>query len=126
MAGDVQHVVDAAGDPVVTVLVAAGAVTAEVHAFEGREVGLLEAVAIAKQGTCLARPGVDDHQVAFACAFLRCADVIDQRRLYAEERPRGGTGLQLGGARQRVIMKPPVSVCHQVSTIGHFALPILL
>lgn len=126
MAGDVQHVVDAAGDPVVTVLVAAGAVTAEVHAFEGREVGLLEAVMIAKQGTCLARPGVDDHQVAFACAFLRCADVIDQRRLYAEEGRVAEPAFSSVAPGSGVIMKPPVSVCHQVSTIGHFALPILL
>ena len=44
VAGDVDHVVDAAGDPVVAVLVAARAVAGEVLAGIGREVGLDEAL----------------------------------------------------------------------------------
>jgi hypothetical protein len=38
--GDVDHVVDAAGDPVVAVLVAAAAVAGEVDARIGGEIGL--------------------------------------------------------------------------------------
>jgi hypothetical protein len=41
VAGDVDHVVDAAGDPVVAVLVAAAAVAGEVVAGNVREVGLV-------------------------------------------------------------------------------------
>ncbi|MND68594.1 hypothetical protein D3C80_600490 [compost metagenome] len=99
VAGHVQNVVDAASDPVVSVFVTARAVTAEIHAFKGGEVGLLEAIVIAEQGSRLARPGVGDHQIAFAGTFLRRADIIDQRRLYAEERTRCRAGFQLGGAR---------------------------
>jgi len=35
VAGDVYHVVDAAGDPVIPVLVTPGAVASEVETFEG-------------------------------------------------------------------------------------------
>ncbi|MNS56604.1 hypothetical protein D3C72_894660 [compost metagenome] len=99
--GNVQHIVHASGDPVVAVFVTTCAVAAEVHVFEGREVGLLESVVIAKQGTRLARPRVGDHQVAFGRAVERVAFVIHQRRLHAEERTGSGTGFQLSGTRQR-------------------------
>src|SRR5215510_10786609 len=56
VAGDVEHVVDAAGDPVVAVLVALHAVAREVVAGELREVGLLEALVVAPDGAGLARP----------------------------------------------------------------------
>ncbi|SAG08534.1 Uncharacterised protein [Enterobacter hormaechei] len=101
MAGNVQHVVHASGDPVITVFIPARAVAAEVHVFEGREVGLLEALVVAEQGTRLSRPGIDDHQVALGGPFLRIAFVIHQRRLHAEERTGGRTGFQLCGARHR-------------------------
>lgn len=35
VAGDVQYVIDATGDPVVTIFVATGAVAAKVHIFKG-------------------------------------------------------------------------------------------
>ncbi|CZW34039.1 Uncharacterised protein [Enterobacter cloacae] len=101
VAGDVQHVVHAPGYPVIAIFVTTRAVAAEVHVFKGREVGLLEAIVIAEQGTRLTRPGVSDHQVAFGGAFQRVAFVIHQRRLHAEERTGCGTGLQLRGARHR-------------------------
>jgi hypothetical protein len=40
MAGDVDHVVDPAGDPVIAVGVAAAAVAGEILAGIGREIGL--------------------------------------------------------------------------------------
>ena len=86
VAGDVQHVVHAPGYPVITVLVTPGAVTAKVHIFKGREVGLLKALVVAEQGTRLARPGIGDHQIAFGGPVQRITFVIHQRRLYAEER----------------------------------------
>ncbi|SAI57474.1 Uncharacterised protein [Enterobacter bugandensis] len=99
VAGNVQHVVHASGDPVITVFIPARAVAAEVHVFKGREVGLLEALVIAKQRARLARPGVCDHQVTLGSAFLRITFVIHQRRLHAEERTGCRAGLQLRGAR---------------------------
>ena len=101
VAGDVQHVVHASGDPVIAIFITTRAVAAEVHVFKGREVGLLEAIVIAEQGTRLTRPRVRDHQVAFGGPFQRVAFVIHQRRLYAEERTRCRARFQLRGARHR-------------------------
>jgi hypothetical protein len=44
VAGDVDHVVDAAGDPVIAVGVAAAAVAGEVFSGIGAEIGLDEAL----------------------------------------------------------------------------------
>ncbi|MNZ68807.1 hypothetical protein D3C78_870830 [compost metagenome] len=99
--GDVKHVIDTASDPVIAVFITACAVTAEIHAFKGGEVGLFETIVVAEQRSSLAWPGVGDHQVAFTGALLHSADIIDQCRLNTEERPRSGTGFQLGGTGQR-------------------------
>src|SRR5690606_36509973 len=56
VAGNVEHVVDAAGDPVVTVVVSTSAVAGEVHALEGLEIGIDVAIVVAIQGARLARP----------------------------------------------------------------------
>ena len=97
---DVQHVVHAPGDPVIAIFITTRAVAAEIHIFEGGEVGLLKTLVIAKQRARLTRPGVGDHQAAFGSAFQRVTFVIDQRRLHAEERTRCRTGFQLGSAWQ--------------------------
>ena len=47
MAGHVDHVIDAAGDPVIAVGIAPAAVAGEVHALIGGEIGLLEALMVA-------------------------------------------------------------------------------
>ena len=64
VAGDVEHVVDPAGDPVITVLVAAAAVAGEIFAAIGAEIGLHEAVVVAIDGAHLARPGAGDAEIA--------------------------------------------------------------
>ncbi|MCY1515956.1 hypothetical protein D9M68_505610 [compost metagenome] len=56
---------------------------------------------VAVQGTGLTRPGIDDYQVAFGRTVDQVAQVVHQRRLHAEEGPRGGARLQRMGARQR-------------------------
>ena len=56
VAGDVQHVVDPAGDPVVAVLVAAAAVAGEVLALVGRKIRLHETLVVTVDGAHLARP----------------------------------------------------------------------
>ncbi|CCJ76924.1 hypothetical protein BN135_1988 [Cronobacter muytjensii 530] len=101
MAGDVQHVIHAPGYPVVAIFVATRAVATEIHVFKGRKIGLLETLVIAEQRTRLAWPGVGNHQVAFSGALLGVAFVIHQRWLHPKEWTRGGTGLELGRARQR-------------------------
>jgi hypothetical protein len=64
VAGDVDHVIHPAGDPVIAILVAAAAVTGEVLAAIGGEIGLEEALMIAPDGAHLPRPALRDHKVA--------------------------------------------------------------
>ena len=64
VAGDVDHVVDAAGDPVVAVVVAAAAVAGEVEPGKAGEVGLVEAFVVAPDGPRLARPGAVETEIA--------------------------------------------------------------
>ncbi|SAA50275.1 Uncharacterised protein [Enterobacter cloacae] len=130
VAGDVQHVVHAAGDPVIAIFITTRAVAAEVHVFKGREVGLLEAIVIAEQGPRLARPGVDDNQVTFGGPVQRVAFVIHQRRLDAEERTGCRAGFQLRGARHRGDHKAagfglPPGVHHRTFLVADF-LPVPL
>src|SRR5690606_8401588 len=76
--GNVEHVIHTAGDPPVAVFIATGSITGEVHALEGVEVGVDKAVVVAVQGARLARPGVEDHQVAFARTVDDIAQVVHQ------------------------------------------------
>src|SRR5690606_36381119 len=101
VAADVDHVVDAAGDPVVAVGIAAAAVAAEVHAGVGLEVGVDEALVVAVDGAHLARPGVEHHQVALGFALEDLAVGVDDRRPHAEERLGRRAGLGGDGAGDR-------------------------
>jgi hypothetical protein len=92
VAADVDHVVDAAGDPVVAVLVAPAAVAGEIRAGIGPEIGVDEARVIAVDGAHLARPGIEQHEVALGRAFEHDAVGIDDGRLHAEEAAGGRTG----------------------------------
>src|SRR5260370_839778 len=56
VAGDVDHVVDAAGDPVIAVGVAAAAVAGKIFSLVGREISLLETRMVAIDGAHLPRP----------------------------------------------------------------------
>ncbi len=100
VAGDIQHVVHPPGDPVVAIFVAARTVAGEVHAAEGLEVGVDEAVMVAVDAAHLPRPGIENHQIAFGRALQQVAEVIHQARHHTEERPRGRARLECGGARQ--------------------------
>src|SRR3546814_11032350 len=57
VAGDVDDVVDASGDPVVAVGVAPAAVAGAVHPGIGREIGLHEAIVVTVDRAHLPRPG---------------------------------------------------------------------
>src|SRR5262249_22010769 len=101
VAGDVDDVVDAAGDPVIAVSVAAAAVAGEVLVRIGREIGFLEALVIAIDRAHLAGPAIGEDEVALAGAGQHLALGIDDLGLHAEEGARRGAGLQRGRARQR-------------------------
>src|ERR1700752_594700 len=100
MAGDVDDIVDAPGDPVIAVLIAPTAVAGEVFALVGREVGLLEAGVVAIDGAHHSGPGSGYAEVARGLAFKHLTVGVDDLRRHPEERPRCRTGLQLGCAGQ--------------------------
>jgi hypothetical protein len=56
VAGDIDDVVDAAGNPVIIVRVAAAAIAGEIETGIGRKIGLEEALVIAPDGPHLAGP----------------------------------------------------------------------
>ena len=101
MAGDIDHVVDAAGDPVIAVGVAAAPVAGEIFALVGREIGVGEALVVAIDGARHCRPRIEDHEIARDRPFQQIALAVDHGRLDAEKGQRRRARLELGGARQR-------------------------
>ncbi len=102
VAGDVDHVVDAAHQPEVAVGVGLRAVAGEVHvAAEPAPVGLHEAVVVAPERAQHGRPRALQHQVAAAAARHLGALLVDDHRRDARQRVRGRTGLRGRDARQR-------------------------
>ncbi len=100
MAGNVQHVIDAAHDPEVAVLVAPGAVAREVDVRDLAPVLGAVPVVVAVDGAEHARPGALDHQVTAVIGRLFVAVDIDHGGLDAEEGEAGRAGLGVVHARQ--------------------------
>src|SRR6185295_13431976 len=103
VAGYIEHVVDAAHDPEVTVEIAARAITGEVIlALEFFwVVALAEAVRIAPDVADHRRPRfLDDQNAAFAFLDI-VAGLIDDRRNDARQRHGAGAGFQWRGPGQR-------------------------
>src|SRR5690606_24533807 len=67
--GDVEHVVHPAGDPVVTIAIAARAIASEVVAGIGGKVGIQHALVVAEYAADLGGPGGLDHQTALTRAL---------------------------------------------------------
>ena len=86
---------------------------------------MLEALVIAEHGTHLAGPGVGDHQVALGGAFQRLTQVVHQSRLYPKKGRVAEPGLSAVTPGSGVMRMPPVSVCHQVSTMGQRSSPMV-
>ena len=86
--GDIDHVVDAASDPVIAVLVTTAAVASEVFAGIGAEISVHEPLVIAVNRAHLARPRVGNAQIAAHGAFQHLALGIDDLRYHAKERQR--------------------------------------
>src|SRR4030095_4048770 len=101
MAGDVDDVVDPAGDPVIAVLVAPAAVACEVLAGEGLEVGVDEALMITIDRAHHARPSIEDAEIAGRLALQQLALAVDDGGPDAEEGPRRRSRLQRRGRPQR-------------------------
>ena len=100
--GNVKHVIDAAGDPVIAVFVAFRAVTGEVIALVHREIGFVETIMITVDGAHHRRPRTFHRQVTLGRVTLDLVTlVIEQYRLYPKERVGRGTGLERGRAWQR-------------------------
>jgi hypothetical protein len=121
---DVDDVVDAAGDPVVAVLVAPAAVAGEVVGRGTAEVGLVEALVVAPDRARLAGPGRSMQRLPLTPlpsislpSSSTSTGLTPKKGSVAEP---GFIGVTPGSG---VIRMPPVSVCHQVSTMAQRPLP---
>ena len=56
MPGDVKHIVDSTGDPIISILITSGPVTRQIVARIGVKIGLSKAFMISVNGTHDARP----------------------------------------------------------------------
>ena len=125
VAGDVHHVVDAAEQPVVALLVALGAVAREVHAREAAPVGRLVALRVAVDAAQHGRPRPLEDQVAALTERQALAVGVHDIGRDAREREGGAPGLVSVTPGSGVMRIWPVSVCHQVSTMGQCSRPML-
>src|SRR5690606_18089129 len=129
VAGDIDHVVHAAGDPVVAVGVAAAAVAGEVGAGVGLEVGVDETIVVAVDRAHHPRPCVEDDQVALAFALDGHAVGVHQPGPDAEERERGRSRLPVERAGPRrdpaaAVPGPPPAVDDRAAAVAdHFVRP---
>ncbi|MNZ61757.1 hypothetical protein D3C78_798580 [compost metagenome] len=101
VAGHVDHIVDAPGDPVVAIFIAPRAIAGEVVTGIRLEIGVDHALRVAIDATDLRRPAGFYGQYAAAGAFDFLALLVEQHRLHAEHRLCGATGLDSLGADQR-------------------------
>ena len=103
VAGDVDHVVDPAGDPPVAVGVAAAAVAGEIVALVLGEVGRHEALVVAEDGAHLAGPAAIDREDAGGLGLgeLGAGVRVEDHGLDAEEGQGRRAGLGRDGAGER-------------------------
>ena len=119
VAGDVDHVVDPADDPEVAVLVAARGVADQVGvAAVAVPVGLDEALALPVERARHRRPGPGQHEGAAALLDLVARRSRRSPPRSREAAPSPSPAWSSSGPAAGAIMIAPVSVCHQVSTIG--------
>src|SRR6516164_10316334 len=100
MSGDVDHVVDAAHDPEVAVLVAPGAVAREVDARHLAPVLLRVALGIAVHGAKHAGPRPRNDEIAALVGWQRRAVTAADLRYDAGQGQRRRAGLRRNGAGQ--------------------------
>src|SRR3546814_4718065 len=100
VAGNVDDVVEPAGDPVIAVGIAATAVAGEILAGEGRKIRVDEALVVAVDRAHLARPAVGDAQVALGGAVEHLAVAVADLWLHAEERLGGRARLLVARSKE--------------------------
>ena len=87
MTTDNDHVVHAAGDPIITIGITAAAVATEIFTREPREIGVVETLLIAVYRAHLARPRLKHAEIAgHFIAFDDIAFLVYQGRLHPKER----------------------------------------
>ena len=101
VAGDVHHVVHAAEQPEVAVLVDAGAVAGEVDVRILRPVRLPVALVVVVDPAQHRRPGAPQHEVAPTARADLVALLVEDRGVHARERPGRRAGLERRHSRQR-------------------------
>jgi hypothetical protein len=80
VSADVDHVVHAPGDPVITILVATAAVAGEIEAGEALEIGRVEAFVVTEDRARLPRPGLGDAQITTGGTLQFAALVFQEQR----------------------------------------------
>ena len=129
--GDVHDIVDAAQHPDLAIAAVARAVTGEVPALLGetRPVGLLEPLRVTPDAAQHRRPRLVEHEVAVGLLAVVGAGSswLPSSSTIMAEMPGSGVMAEPGLAAvtpgSGEIMIAPVSVCHQVSTIGVVSAP---
>ena len=101
MARDIEHIIDAADDPEIAILVAPRAVPCEIAALDLAPILFLETGIVAVNGAQHGWPGFSDDELAALVGSNLFAIVIHDRGVDAEKWKRGGTRLERGGAGQR-------------------------
>jgi hypothetical protein len=124
--GDVHDVVDAAEQPDRAVVVVLGAVAREVVALllEARPVGLAVALLVAPDAAQHRRPRLVQHEVAAPARADRLGSSVTTSALIPGSVRIAEPGLHSVTPGSGEIMIAPVSVCHQVSTIGQLLRPM--
>ena len=130
VSGDIKHIVDASGDPVVAILIATGAVAGKVVAGEGTEIGIDKPLVIAVDGANLARPAGLNRQHTLYRALELIALLVEQHWLDTKEWTGRRAGLECGGAGQRRqhvgagLGLPPGVDDRAAAVANHFVVPL--
>ena len=126
VAGDVENVVNASHNPEIAVFILAATVAGKVAAGDFAPIGLAESLGIAPDAAKHAGPRFADDEFASGVCGNGVALVVDNFGEDAKEGQGGGAGFGWVAPGRGAIMMPPVSVCHQVSTMGQRFWPMTL
>ena len=99
MAGNIQDIINPSGDPVVSILIPAAAITSKIVSWIGAEVGFLEPLMISENGAHLPRPGMLNAEISRNCSLDFISIGIHQYWLNAEKRSCCGTRFGFGRSR---------------------------
>src|ERR1700730_7328691 len=101
MTGDVDHVIDPAGQPVEPILIATSTISGEVEPGKVRKIGRHKTGMVAEHRAHLSGPGTGEAEIAFTWPFNPLAVIVDDDRLDPQEGSRRGSRLERRGSRDR-------------------------